>query len=315
MYPAVVHHLRCPVCRAELTAAPDTDAVPDAAVSPDAAATPEAAAPQAQAASGAALRCPAGHSFDVARQGDVDLTGGHLTHAGDTAEMVAARAALLGAGHYRPLADAIVAVAGRYAPPGLVVDIGAGTGYYLHALLAARPTDPGLALDVSKAALRRAGAAHPRLAAVRADAWRRLPVADGTASLLLDAFAPRSGAEFRRILRPDGALVVVTPTDDHLRELVEAAGLLTVDRAKQERLAAALRRWFIMIHAEYVSWPLRLSQEEARALVAMGPSAHHADPVGTAGALAALGSPVAVGASVRLTIWRPRPEPEEHRGL
>ena len=47
-----------------------------------------------------ALRCPRRHSFDIARQGYVDLRAGRAPHAGDTAEMVAARADFLAAGHY-----------------------------------------------------------------------------------------------------------------------------------------------------------------------------------------------------------------------
>ena len=46
------------------------------------------------------------------------------------------------------------------------------------AVLAALPDAVGLALDVSKPALRRAARAHPRAAAALADTWQRLPLAD-----------------------------------------------------------------------------------------------------------------------------------------
>jgi 23S rRNA (guanine745-N1)-methyltransferase len=260
-------------------------------------------------ANGAALvRCPAGHSFDLARQGYVDLSGGRVTHAGDTTAMVQARAALLGAGHFRPLADAIVAAARVYAPadPGLIVDVGAGTGYYVAALLQAYPRGLGLALDVAKPALRRAATAHPRLAAVRADAWRRLPVADAAAGLVLDVFAPRSGPEFHRILQPDGVLIVVTPTPEHLRELAEPGTLLAVDPAKEERLAATLEAWFDLTGRQPHTWQLSLTRTEAQALIGMGPNARHGDPAGLA---ATLPQPATVTASVQLTVWRPRPHP------
>jgi 23S rRNA (guanine745-N1)-methyltransferase len=267
MNPAVVASLRCPVCG---------DPV----------------------AGERTLRCPGGHSFDGARHGYVDLTGGRLTHAGDTVEMVAARAELLAAGHFQPLTDAIVRTVSAF-PPGLVVDVGAGTGHHLAALLRARPSDIGLALDVSKPALRRAARAHPRLAAARADAWRRLPVADGAAGLVLDVFAPRSGPEFHRILRADGALVVVTPDQDHLVELVAALDLLRVDPYKEQRLAGTLERWFTPVSRDRHRWPLHLSGDEAAAAVRMGPSAWHADAGRIAG-------PVTVTASVVVTLWRPK---------
>ena len=54
------------------------------------------------------MRCGEGHSFDVARQGYLSLLAGEGTpHAGDTAEMVAARERFLGAGHFEPLAEAL----------------------------------------------------------------------------------------------------------------------------------------------------------------------------------------------------------------
>ena len=54
------------------------------------------------------LRCANGHSFDVARQGYVTLMpGAAKAGTADTAEMVADRAAFLGAGHYAPLASAL----------------------------------------------------------------------------------------------------------------------------------------------------------------------------------------------------------------
>jgi 23S rRNA (guanine745-N1)-methyltransferase len=267
-----VEYLRCPVCSAALRVTTG------------------------------ALRCAEGHSFDLARQGYVDLSAGRLTHPGDTAEMIAARHALLAEGHFGVLTQALVAAVGD-RPPGLVVDVGAGTGQHLAALLEARPDDVGIAVDVSKPALRRAARAHPRLAAVRADAWRGLPVADGAAGVVLDVFAPRSGREFHRILRPDGTLIVVTPAPEHLGELVEALDLVRVDPDKSQRLSAALDPWFVRDGGQRYEWPLRLSAQAARAAIAMGPSAWHTDPERVTDLVA---TPITVTAAVDVTRWRPR---------
>jgi 23S rRNA (guanine745-N1)-methyltransferase len=59
---------------------------------------------------------------------------------------------------------------------------------------------------------------------------------------VLNVFAPRDGAELRRILRPSGSLLVVTPGPDHLRELIGPLGLLSVDERKAERLAGTSAR-------------------------------------------------------------------------
>ena len=91
---------------------------------------------------GRSLLCPAGHSFDAAKQGYFNfLVGKGTVFEADTADMVAARFDFLSAGHYRPLADAVAelaaaALAGAAAQrPGTVLDAGTGTGHYLRALL------------------------------------------------------------------------------------------------------------------------------------------------------------------------------------
>jgi 23S rRNA (guanine745-N1)-methyltransferase len=267
----VLPYLRCPLCRLEL------------------------------AEHGAAVRCPRGHSYDRARQGYVSLTADPVRHVGDTAAMVEARAAFLAAGHYDFLAAALTtAVRGR---AGLVVDVGAGTGYYLAAVLDADPDAVGLAVDVSKPALRRAAKAHPRAGAILADTWRGLPVADGAATVLLNVFAPRNGREFARALAPDGLLVVATPAPDHLAELVGALGLLTVDPDKEERVAAGMAPWFKETGERIHARTLQLGRAEVAGLVGMGPSAWHLDPGELSARIAPLPEPVAVTARVRLSSY------------
>jgi 23S rRNA (guanine745-N1)-methyltransferase len=272
-----------------------------------------ASAEPAPAGSERTLRCAAGHSFDIARQGYVDLTAGRLTHAGDTTEMVIARESALDAGHFDFIAEALVRALSP-SPQGLVVEVGAGTAFYLAAVLDAAPGSVGLALDVSKPALRRAARRHPRLAAVRADVWRPLPVADGSATVALNVFAPRAGAQLHRILHPDGVLVTVTPEPAHLAELVAALGLLAVDPAKPARLAAALEPHFTLAARARHARRLALRAEQASALVAMGPSAWHVDPATLNARLAALPTPVEVQACVLVSIWRPRAHPEKGSG-
>ncbi|NMO50341.1 methyltransferase domain-containing protein [Actinoplanes sp. TBRC 11911] len=229
----------------------------------------------------------------MARQGYADLTAGRMPHVGDTAEMVADRAAFLAAGHYDFIAEAL---ARSSAGDGLVLDAGTGTGDYLARVLDALPATTGLGMDVSKPALRRAARVHPRAAAVLADLWGPLPVASGAASVILNVFAPRNGEEFRRVLRPGGILLVVTPAADHLVELVEAYGMIGVDPDKSGKVSQALGDHFTAGSTHTLRRELKLTAAEAHTLIGMTPSARHMPKFPD--------KDVTVTAAVELTLYR-----------
>lgn len=250
-----------------------------------------------------ALHCAQGHSFDIARQGYVSLlTGAASKITGDTPAMLDARAAFQAAGYFTPIADAVARAATR-PPREVIADIGAGTGYYLSRVLDAVPEARGIALDIAKAAGRRCARAHPRAAAVVADAWQALPVRDHTLGTALSVFAPRNPAELARALAPDGRYIVVTPTTAHLGELIEPIGMVTVDPEKDRRLADALTGRFTLLERDTVEYSMALPHADIAHLVAMGPSAHHTGPA--AARIAALPEPFTVTASVTVGVYAP----------
>ena len=252
-----------------------------------------------------ALRCRSGHAFDVARQGYVTLLPSGAAPGGDSAAMVAARSRVHGAGHFAPLTQALATAVASADVAGCVLDVGAGTGHHLAAALDAAPGRVGIALDASRYAARRAARAHPRIGAVVADAWRGLPVRAGAAAVLLDVFSPRNGAEMRRVLAPGGTLLVVTPRQDHLAELVGPLGLLTVDERKAARLAGAFEPHLAERGHATRRWTMRLTRAEVADAVGMGPSAHHVDPDETRRRIDLLADPLTVTAAVDLRTYVP----------
>jgi 23S rRNA (guanine745-N1)-methyltransferase len=256
------------------------------------------------------VTCGRGHGFDIARQGYVSLTSGRAgPGTGDSAAMVLAREAFLGAGHYRPVADALAAGAlaapASAAPgvPGLVLDLAGGTGYYLARVLDALDGRLGACVDLSAPALRRAARAHPRAAALGADAWRRLPLADGCAAVVLSVFGPRNPEEIRRVLAPGGTLLVANPGPGHLAEPRDALGLIGIDERKGARLADAYGGYG-QATVTAVRYQLRLGHADLANLVAMGPSARHIGADDLAARVAALPAPVPVTVDVEVRSYQ-----------
>ena len=252
--------------------------------------------------------CPNGHAFDIAKQGYVALLGaGARTDTGDTADMVAARAEFLGAGHYRPIASAVVApLAGCRGP---LLEIGAGTGYYLAAALdAAGAAAAGIALDSSKYAARRA-ATHPRAISVVADAWSALPCRT-IRSPLCSVFSPpalrrrSSGCSCR-----GGLFVAVTPQAGHLAQLRDRVTMLTVDEGKAQKLTESFAG-SALIGAAPVEFDLTLDHAAVSALIRMGPTSRHLSSAELVEQIGALPKVLTVTASVTISVFALVSEPD-----
>ncbi|MDO5753879.1 putative RNA methyltransferase [Arthrobacter sp.] len=261
------------------------------------------------------LACAAGHSFDIARQGYLNLlTGPGTKFVPDTAAMVAARDAFLDAGHYQLLSDALAKHVGQLltgADSQLIVDAGTGTGHYLHQVLSAfspsarRPAAVGL--DISKFALRRAARRNPEALNIVWDLWRELPLGTGTADVVLVIFAPRNASEFARILKPGGALIVVTPLPEHLAEIAAEVGMLGIQDDKESALVAAMEGHFLPVQTQEIETELQLSPADVENVALMGPAGHHLDPLVLRERLARLPERTAATAAFRVSVFRPLP--------
>ena len=164
--------------------------------------------------------CADRHSFDVARQGYVNLLTVQQKHSlapGDTREQVLARRSFLEAGFYAPIAETLIETAKKYGVAGQILDIGCGEGYYTSQLASALGL-PLTGLDISKEAVRCAAAKykdHLWLCATAA----HIPVPDGSAGLLTSLFALTLPEEFHRVLAEDGLYFQVLAAEDHLMGL------------------------------------------------------------------------------------------------
>lgn len=251
-----------------------------------------------------------GHSFDVAKQGYVTLAAGAgLKHKGDDMDMVNARETYLAMGHFAPFVEAVTgAVQGALdsaslaeSTPASLLEVGAGTGYYLAHTLDSIAEARGVGLDISPHAAKHLAKCHPRVGAVVADVWERLPIRDESVDAISVVFAPRNPAEFQRVLAPGGQVIVLTPDAGHLDELREPLGILGVEDGKVERMYEQAEG-FLEQAADQVdiSFPIELDKASVAAQVGMSPSARHISAGELAERMAALPPTLTVTARARL---------------
>ncbi|APT92814.1 SAM-dependent methyltransferase [Corynebacterium phocae] len=255
-----------------------------------------------------------GHSFDVARQGYVTLAGGAgLKHNGDSLEMVQARETYLSLGHFAPFVEAVTnsmieivdeADLSDAAQPALL-EVGAGTGFYLAHTLDSIDNSRGIGLDISVHAAKHLAKCHSRAGAVVADVWDRLPVRSGSIDAISVVFAPRNPAEFQRVLAPKGQVVVLTPQAGHLDELREPLGIVGVETGKVERMYEQAAGFLEQSAAPVeLSFPMELDRASIAAQVGMSPSARHISQEELARRMAELPETMRVTARARLDRFR-----------
>ncbi|MDD6204953.1 MAG: methyltransferase domain-containing protein [Firmicutes bacterium] len=167
---------------------------------------------------GGCLKCRGGHSFDVARQGYVNLLLRAGRH-GDDKAMLAARRGFLEQGYYEPVARLLCGVCGA-AGGGVLLDMGCGEGYYTDYIV--RHTGlTGLGFDVSKHACAMTARRNEAVTVFTASAFD-IPVQASCAECALSVFAPFDAAQVRRVLNKNGRFVRVFPLREHLFELKRA---------------------------------------------------------------------------------------------
>lgn len=175
---------------------------------------------------GRVYTCLGRHSYDIAREGYVNLLPANRKHAkdpGDDKEMAAARSRFLDGGAYTPLREMLCQLAAEHTGPApAVLDAGCGEGWYTvglwQALTAAGKTPRLAGVDLSRPSLKKAARRVAEGEFAVASVYH-LPVEERSVDLLLNCFSPLALEEFARVLRPGGIFVYVTPAARHLWEL------------------------------------------------------------------------------------------------
>lgn len=206
--------------------------------------------------------CANGHSFDIARSGYVNLLQPQDRKSrapGDTPDAVAARRRFLERGFAAPLVDAIVRALPLRAGDALL-DAGCGEGHHTDAFRRAYGARAS-GTDISVPAIELAAKRYRECAWVVANADRFLPWEDGSFDAVASITARLSVDEFRRVLKPDGRLLVAVPGADDLVELRQATQGERVERDRVERTIALFASRFSLVRHEHVRHATRLDRE------------------------------------------------------
>ncbi len=230
------------------------------------------------------VSCASGHSFDVARQGYVNLmVGAHRASDGATsysADFVEARRTAIERGFFAALVEDMA----RYLETKFghrlltILDAGSGEGSFLDLLARAlgnRGFDAPLALGVDLAVpgVKHAASRFREMAWCVAD-LAKTPCRASSLDVVLNILSPANYAEFARILKPDGLVIKVVPTASHLREI--RAALRSDSQFSNARVVEHFGDCLKMVDSMVVESVLPCGADGAAALFHMTPLSWHA---------------------------------------
>ena len=214
-------------------------------------------------------RCETGHSFDIARQGHINLLPVQHKRSlspGDTAQQVVSRRNFLDTGFYTPIRDALCDLAKSHGCTGPILDIGCGEGYYSAALSAFLDAEL-LGIDISKEAVRYAAGRYKTATWVCASA-AHLPVKDHSFGLITSLFALTMPEEFRRVLRPDGAFIQVLAAEDHLLGL---KNIIYPELHHKEKITTPQIPGFRLVESRPLQFTFTVEGKQVQNLLSMTP--------------------------------------------
>ena len=224
--------------------------------------------------------CPGRHSFDIARQGHVNLLPVQQKRSlnpGDTAQQVAGRRAFLDGGFYAPIRQALCALAKAHHCSGPILDIGCGEGYYSAGLAEALEAEL-LGLDISKEAVRYAAGRYKNATWICASA-AHLPVKDQSFGLLTSLFALTMPEEFKRVLGPDGAFIQVLAAEDHLLGL---KNIIYPELHHKEKFTTPDIPGFRLAESRKLQFTFTVEGEQVQNLLSMTPHVYRISKEGAA---------------------------------
>lgn len=215
------------------------------------------------------LRCAKGHSFDLAKEGYVNLLRSSKSgdRIGDDKFSARSRRDFLNKGYYGALQEALCRIFAD--KQGNVLDICCGEGYYT-AALGENPNLQVYGFDISREMV--------RLAAKRGRGtyfvanMASIPLPDASMDYAVHLFAPFHEASFARIMKPGATLYTVIPGRMHLWGLKQALYETPYENDEKLPETTALR----LVGTEKVSGQITLaSQEDIQAVFRMTPYYFH----------------------------------------
>ena len=235
--------------------------------------------------------CENGHSFDIARQGYVNLLPVQHKRSkqpGDSKIMVLARTNFLNTGYYLPVAkklNEIISADIINDKDNCILDAGCGEGYYFDFIFNSLKNEKGsnkhsfIGLDISRDAIIQATKRNKQISWI-VGTNRKPPVEEKSVDIILCLFGFFSNDGFYKILKPGGLIIVVDPGPEHLKELRKII-YPEIKKSEQTSSLQIEKTGFSLVNSESLQFKVHITNnEQINNLLIMTPHFYRASKQG-----------------------------------
>lgn len=222
------------------------------------------------------LVCEKGHSFDLAKQGYVNMLQKQVSTMYDHTLFDARKRIIHDYKFYDKVHQKISKIIDEALQEGgLVFDAGSGEGTHLNAIFNHLDKDSihGIGLDISKDGIVMAAKNYSDLNWLVGD-LTQTPFKEHSQDIILSFLSPANYSEFKRIMKPNGLLIKIIPGSHYLKEIREH--LSDEDKEYENTDTVNLMKNKVdVISEERVTYEREVDEEVLRDILTMTPLTWH----------------------------------------
>lgn len=220
----------------------------------------------------ARIVCEENHSFDLSKQGYVNLAPQAHATKYDRA-LFEARKTIMTSGFFEPVLKRLIEfieVNTNALPTLRLLDAGSGEGSHLsYVTTNLKGEVAGVGIDLAKEGVLAAAKDYPGNSWVVAD-LANCPFQSQSFDILLNILSPANYKEFTRLLKEDGLLIKIVPEKDYLKQL-RMIFYEDVEKEKEGNPVDSVSAHFKHVKKERITYDFPLDTELLKNLIRMTP--------------------------------------------
>lgn len=225
------------------------------------------------------LVCSNKHSFDLAKQGYLNLMTHPIKTNYDRSLFEARRKVIAESNFFTPLSTEITKIINKHTASKnelSLIDMGSGEGSHLYNLANKLQADfgktiTGVGIDISKEGILEAAKNYENHMWIVAD-LAKTPFTDSMSDVMLNILSPSNYEEFNRLLKDDGIIIKVVPREGYLKELRHYFyGDSEQKNYSNEKVIELFKDKFELVDQSIINYTSDLDASALQALVKMTP--------------------------------------------